>query len=128
MFFYLTMRNALLLPSVLLTLAALFPGAGCADECAGLLCGACWSAISLQVKDADTGEALADFMVTGADTTCRLTTVCDIGTEPGTYQLHVEATGYAPADVTIEVPAVGEIGCCECGYDQVAKTITLTKA
>ena len=121
------MRNVALLPWLLLTVAALFPGAGC-DTCAGVQCGACGSPIFLHVNDAATGDPIPGVTVTGADGGCDDTIGCQLGSSAKTYQLHVEAPGYAPADVTIEVPAVEETGCCGCGYDQVSKDITLTKA
>ena len=120
------MRNAAFLPWLLLTLAALLPGAGC-STCAGVECGACSSAIFLHVND-EAGDPIAGVTVTGADGGCDDTIGCQIGSSAKTYQLHIAAPGYAPLDVTIDVPAVEETGCCSCGYDQVSKDVTLTKA
>lgn len=112
---------------LLLSVFAALPGAGC-DPCANIQCGACAAAIFLHVNDATTGDPIPGVTVTGSLGGCDDAIGCQIGSAAGTYQLTIEAPGYAPTDVTVEVPATEEDGCCSCGYEQISKTVTLTKA
>ena len=111
--------------SLILTVVAALGSAGC---CNGVNCGPCPSAISLHVTDVATGSAIAGVKVTGAPGSCDDQGGCQLGSGPGSYHLHIEAPGYVPLDLAVEVPAIDEGGCCSCGFNQASPAATLTKA
>ncbi len=111
--------------SALVSVLAVLAGSGCCD---GVQCGPCPTAIFLRVTDATTRDAITGLKVTGAPGTCDDQGVCLLGSGAGSYHLHIEAPGYVATDRTVDVPAVDEGGCCACGFNQAAPSVTLRKA
>lgn len=54
------------------------------------------------------------------------TTMCAVGEEAGTYDFVVEAPGYAPQRIQVEVGRSSAP--CACGYDAEKREITLVEA
>ena len=94
---------------------------GCADECAGLVCGPCEPPILLFINDAESGGPVESAEVKGelagkcagdAATTWCLVFVPD--NAPGTYVVKIAAPGYEDLVQTVVVPDVSDVESC-CG-------------
>ncbi|MFC1482380.1 hypothetical protein ACFL51_01090 [Myxococcota bacterium] len=111
----------------LLSLGLILASASGCDPCKDMMCGACPSAITLTVQGEPSGVPVTEVTIDGFAGDCyeyEDTTTCNIGSSPGTYELTVDASGYAPQDLSITVPP-SDGGCCDCGYDWVNETVTL---
>jgi hypothetical protein len=93
-------------------------------ECPGVVCGGCLPPLTINVRDAETGEAVADvtMSVVGSCQPGVDVTTCSVSGKAGDYDLTLEAPGYAPAHV-VETIEEGSSDFCDCGCGYMSRTV-----
>ena len=104
--------------------------AGC-GLCGDVVCGGCPAALTLKVSDAAAGGPVAGLTITGVSADCAPRTdlgytLCEIPVDPGSYQIELQAPGYATLTISETINADSGDSCCSCGYNPKYRDVGMT--
>jgi hypothetical protein len=113
--------------------AALGLAASGCGLCGDVVCGACPAPLTLRVTDDQTGGAVAELTVAGAEALCDVpagadVTSCDVQIGVGVSELVLSAPGYEDAALSVTINADSGESCCSCGYNSKILDVTMSHA